>query len=330
MSRLNLLKTIIFISLIAVCAMPAYVIMVLEPSFINYITKETETEAVQIGTHMSSTFFQGSRILTKKKLPRNLNQGIISLQNEFNIVKVKIFNAVGKIIYSTSQEDLDIINTKTYFTTKVAKGQVFTKTVQKDKKSLEDQTMTVDVVETYVPIMKNQKFVGAFEIYYDITNSKNRLRALLLRGKQTSMALALTLLLLLIVTAIQAHRSIIREQAAEEELKEINEGLETRVEERTNELNKANKSMQREIITRKEIEVEKEALIGELRTSIEQVKTLRGLLPICSSCQQIRDDKGNWNKIDVYIQEHTEVELTHGICPDCAKKLYPDLYADRK
>ncbi len=74
----------------------------------------------------------------------------------------------------------------------------------------------------------------------------------------------------------------------------------------------------------------KEDLITELKDTIQQVKTLRGLLPICSSCQQIRDSEGKWNKIDSYIQEHTEVELTHGICPKCAKNLYPELYNELK
>ena len=62
----------------------------------------------------------------------------------------------------------------------------------------------------------------------------------------------------------------------------------------------------------------------ELERTISEVKTLRGLLPICASCKKIRDDKGYWNQIDNYIEKHSEVEFSHGLCPDCAKKLYPD------
>jgi hypothetical protein len=54
------------------------------------------------------------------------------------------------------------------------------------------------------------------------------------------------------------------------------------------------------------------------------VKTLKGLLPICSACKKIRDDKGYWSQIDAYISKHSEAEFTHGICPECAKKLYPE------
>lgn len=76
----------------------------------------------------------------------------------------------------------------------------------------------------------------------------------------------------------------------------------------------------------KQAEEERERLISQLQEALANIKTLSGLLPICYSCKQIRDDKGYWNQIDTYIRDHTEAEFTHGICPACAKKLYPDLY----
>jgi DNA-binding response OmpR family regulator len=65
--------------------------------------------------------------------------------------------------------------------------------------------------------------------------------------------------------------------------------------------------------------------LAELRQAIEQVKTLRGIVPICSNCKKIRDDEGYWNQVDAYISKHSEAQFTHGICPDCIKKLYPGL-----
>lgn len=55
-----------------------------------------------------------------------------------------------------------------------------------------------------------------------------------------------------------------------------------------------------------------------------EIKTLKGFLPICSSCKKIRDDKGYWTQIEAYIREHSEAEFSHGLCPDCMKRLYPD------
>ena len=65
----------------------------------------------------------------------------------------------------------------------------------------------------------------------------------------------------------------------------------------------------------------------ELDGSQEEVKILSGLLPICASCKKIRDDEGLWNQVENYIDEHSEAQFSHGICPDCRKKLYPE-YAD--
>lgn len=78
----------------------------------------------------------------------------------------------------------------------------------------------------------------------------------------------------------------------------------------------------------RQAEEERERLIRQLQDALANIKTLKGLLPICFSCKQIRDDKGYWNQIDTYIRAYTEAEFTHGICPACAQKLYPELYRD--
>lgn len=64
----------------------------------------------------------------------------------------------------------------------------------------------------------------------------------------------------------------------------------------------------------------------KLQDALDKVKTLSGMLPICSNCKKIRDDKGYWNQIESYIAKHSEADFTHSICPECAKKLYPDFY----
>lgn len=73
-----------------------------------------------------------------------------------------------------------------------------------------------------------------------------------------------------------------------------------------------------------------EKLIQNLQEALRQVKTLRGLVPICSHCKKIRDDEGYWNSIESYLAKHSEAEFSHGICRDCAKKYYPehDIYED--
>jgi PAS domain S-box-containing protein len=80
----------------------------------------------------------------------------------------------------------------------------------------------------------------------------------------------------------------------------------------------------RNVTKRKLAEKESERLIVELKAAMARVKLLSGFLPICASCKKIRDDQGYWKQIESYIREHSEAEFSHGICPDCAKKLYPE------
>ena len=80
----------------------------------------------------------------------------------------------------------------------------------------------------------------------------------------------------------------------------------------------------RDITERVEAEREMERLIEELQDALAQVKTLKGLLPICASCKKVRDDDGYWSRLDAYLGEHSNVEFSHSICPDCMKVMYPE------
>jgi hypothetical protein len=80
----------------------------------------------------------------------------------------------------------------------------------------------------------------------------------------------------------------------------------------------------------KEANLAKEELIFNLQRALAEVKTLSGLLPICSSCKKIRDDEGYWQQIEEYISRHSDLDFTHGICNDCVKDLYPEIYPEFK
>lgn len=110
-----------------------------------------------------------------------------------------------------------------------------------------------------------------------------------------------------------------------DELQRYYEQLEALVEARTADLKNAYLELHRENGERKKAEEEKEKLILELQEALKHVKTLRGFLPICASCKQIRDDKGYWQQIESYIRDHSDVEFSHGICPACAKRIYPGI-----
>lgn len=81
-------------------------------------------------------------------------------------------------------------------------------------------------------------------------------------------------------------------------------------------------------IERKRIENEKEKLILKLKEALDKVKVLSGLLPTCASCKKIRNDKGDWEQIESYISKHSEAKFSHGVCPECTKKLYPEYFKE--
>jgi len=82
-------------------------------------------------------------------------------------------------------------------------------------------------------------------------------------------------------------------------------------------------------IERKRMEQERERLIKDLKEALVHVKTLSGLLPICAACKKIRDDKGYWHQVEKFISEHTDVNFSHSICPECAHKMYPGVFPDK-
>ena len=95
------------------------------------------------------------------------------------------------------------------------------------------------------------------------------------------------------------------------------------------ELYRRHQVLQEAMIKLQRATAEKEQLIQQYQQSLLQVKTLRGLLPICAACKRIRNDAGYWQQLEAYFTEHSEVEFSHGICPECATWLYGDYLEER-
>ena len=121
-----------------------------------------------------------------------------------------------------------------------------------------------------------------------------------------SVIAALLIIETILIVGLLIHRS--RRHRAELDLQEAHDNLERRVIERTDELTRSNE---------------------ELKNALAEVKTLRGFVPICASCKKIRDDEGYWQQVEQYVQERSEAQFSHSICPDCAKKLYPQLHKNK-
>jgi CheY-like chemotaxis protein len=120
------------------------------------------------------------------------------------------------------------------------------------------------------------------------------------------------------VEAIQLARALTEKWWLHQQSRRKMEELESRVAERTADLAKTNAALQTE-------STERARLIQELQKALANVKSLSGLLPICAGCKKIRDDNNYWHQVESYVQKHSEATFTHGLCPDCIKKYYPEL-----
>ncbi len=87
-----------------------------------------------------------------------------------------------------------------------------------------------------------------------------------------------------------------------------------------------NNDLQKEIEERKRIEQENLQLIENLNNALQKITKLHGLLPICARCKKVKDDQGYWKEVEKYLEENSAVEFSHGLCPNCTKELYPDVY----
>jgi RNA-binding protein YhbY len=214
------------VSIVAVILLSTFAVFFLSPSFTGLITENTEAEATRVATHLSKMVLDGTDLggmeLTKKNLPDNIILELEKVAKDFELIKVKLFSPTGEVIYSSDTKDIGYINEKSYFHEVVARGRTYTNVVKKDTRSLEGQLMTRDNVETYIPVMKGDLFLGAFEIYFDITTTKKKLDSLVRQSHIMSLSIALALVVIMILLSHKATKSIIAQASAK--TRDIEEG----------------------------------------------------------------------------------------------------------
>ena len=180
MFNINYLKFFVLLSFLSLLTVPAYIGFHLTPAFRQLIIDNTENEAVRVATHLASIYFHKSALTIDSNTILRLTEHSERISKNFGLKKLKIFEPSGTIIFSTDAADIGQINREIYFHEIVAQGNRYSKVVRKNEPSLEGQFLHAHVVETYVPLMHDGVFAGAFEIYFDITREFNRLNKLVL------------------------------------------------------------------------------------------------------------------------------------------------------
>jgi diguanylate cyclase (GGDEF)-like protein len=142
-----------------------------------------------------------------------------SLEGDGHLVKMRIFSPFGEIIYSTEPAEVGQFNKDAYFRQIAATGTGRAEIIPKQSRSLENEVVAADVVETYVPITKGGRLLGVFELYHNVSKGRSDLNRLIYRSYSTLFIMALGLLVLVLVSSSQAHRSMKEKARAEEQLR---------------------------------------------------------------------------------------------------------------
>ena len=259
-------------SMVVALAVPLINVFLIYPHFSKLQVNSIEDSAIRLAQHIERELLETSSwpLIIEGESPTPADKILLNnYMADFGLQKMKIFSEKGVTVYSTDKSDIGELNTNNYFHEFVAKGQVFSKVVKKESKSLEGQTYPDDVAEVYVPTIQNNKFTSAFEFYYNISQHITSLERLIWYASILPFAVSGFLLLALYWGFRNLDHSLTAREKAEAE-----------------------------------------------------IKVLQGIIPICMYCKEIRDDDGYWNRIEAYIETHSEAHFSHGICDSCLESEY--------
>jgi PAS domain S-box-containing protein len=216
--KVKLLRNILIVFLSTAIALSIYNVFFIYPSFTSLVTETTKNDAVRAARHLAISVLPEDAELIENLINNDVLVEIEEIKNAFELNSLKIFSKSGKTIYSTDSEDIGKVNQSKYFHEIVAKGNTYAKVVQKDTESLEGQKVTADVVETYVPRMSGDTFLGAFEIYYDITARTKQFDKLLSLSSAVLFTLVFGLLVAILLIWFQENKTIAARRKIEQAL----------------------------------------------------------------------------------------------------------------
>lgn len=215
-----LIRRILLFSLAITVFLPLYEYKWTYPRFEQLLIANMEDEAKRTASHLSVTLLAMNTSLTHDNLPSEFIQKIQSYSKHLKLEKVKVFSESGEVVYSTNPADIGKHNKHAYFRDTVALGGIYTKLVLKNRTTLEGRKVAVDIMETYIPIMRAGIFIGAFEIYYDISDKMMMLNQELIKSSRIFFTFIIVLFAALLVMILRSAQEVIGRIAVERELRD--------------------------------------------------------------------------------------------------------------
>lgn len=221
------LRNILLISIIAAIVMPLIVLFVINPKYNALILEITEKEATRFTQHLVSEIGWERSNRELSAMTKDLDNEIKNTKDHHDVRKVKVFDQIGTIIYSTDPSEIGSVNRHDYFHNIVAEGHTFSKIVNKNTETLEGLIAKIDLAEIYVPIIKDGEFHGAFEVYYDITATMRTLGGLISKSGWLIILLSFGLESALVFLLSKAAHMVIQNRKSAYQLKREKEFSET-------------------------------------------------------------------------------------------------------
>jgi diguanylate cyclase (GGDEF)-like protein len=221
MRQSRFLWATVSVSLVAISLFPVYTVFFLAPQFRDLLVANTKEEAIRVAGYFSTFVVEEDKELRPGTLPTHLLDHLGSLEGKGHFVKMRIFSPSGEIIYSTEPAEVGRVNEAAYFRQIAAKGTGRAEVIPKESRSLENEVVPADVVETYVPITRGARLLGVFELYHDVSKGRKELNRLIYRSYGTLFVMAIGLLVLVLASSFQAHRGMEDRARAEEQLRRL-------------------------------------------------------------------------------------------------------------
>jgi len=269
--RVKFLRNILIVCLAVALLLPLYNWIYVTPSYRKLNYTSSEDDARRVAAHLIRILQVDRQPISQESGNQGLRDAVKDLISDFNIEKLRLFDASGRITFSTEEAEIGRVNTKPYFIQKVAKGRLHSQVVTPGMPTQEGQVENRDVVEVYVPVMNKGTFMGAFEIYYDITAANQHLDTLLWRSNITLGFIALIMMTVVAVVLFKAGQAMLAHSRMDRALHDAHEMLERRIRDRTEDLINANKDLQMEIMERRMAEANLSQSETRFRTLVETI-----------------------------------------------------------
>lgn len=206
--------------LIFAVLMPVFLSQFIYPGFLEIYVNNTNNHAVLTGKSMARAVLESysdGQIVISNEIKTQFKEQ----SEDYELLKVKVFDDTGLVLYSTEFEDIGEVNIKDYFQNLQITGVPFSQLISKNTENMEGQVISRDVVETYVPIFHHGHFIGAFELYHDITDSITSLEKLIYKSNLIIRSLALILVCVVIVAMIGLRKGAMKQKKYENLLLEL-------------------------------------------------------------------------------------------------------------